>query len=262
MKARALLLSAAFIVGATPLLGAASLPGIRASGTLVTQVSVSGTPVSLGGDISMYHKGAEYRLDVHDVRFPGADATTAALMQQFLPAGGISILYNGATGSAVAWSTAARSYYVIQSGMASNGPPSLLSSSAPSTPAAQGDPLAGIAAIASVMRDMETASVQLTGHRAINGHPTTDVDVQMRRQLPGKPAEDYHAQIAFADDLSGFPVQMTLQSIAPTSSGFGGTVKIDLTTVEQATPNDAVFVMPPGYTRVTGLQGLLGHGAP
>ncbi len=38
----------------------------------------------------------------------------------------------------------------------------------------------------------------------------------MKRQLPGKPLEDYHAQLALADDLGDFPVQIAFASVPAT----------------------------------------------
>ncbi len=37
-------------------------------------------------------------------------------------------------------------------------------------------------------------------------------------------------------------------------------MKLDLTTVVRETPDDAVFAVPAGYTRVSSLSGVLGHG--
>ena len=82
----------------------------------------------------------------------------------------------------------------------------------------------------------------------------------MRRQLPGKPAENYHAQLALADDLGEFPVQIVLQSTPPTPTALGGTVKLDLTNVQaRQSPDDAMFIVPAGYRRVTSLAGVLGR---
>ena len=84
----------------------------------------------------------------------------------------------------------------------------------------------------------------------------------MKRQLPGKPAENYHAQLALADDLAGFPVQLTLQSVPATPSALGGTMKLDLTSVQPDNPDDAMFRVPAGYTRVDSPSGILGHALP
>jgi hypothetical protein len=106
---------------------------------------------------------------------------------------------------------------------------------------------------------VQSATIQLVGHSTVNGHPATELDVQMKRQLPGKPPESYHAQLALADDLGGFPLQITLQSTPATPTAFGGTMKLDLTNVQPDDPDDALFRVPPGYTRVTSPSGVIGH---
>jgi hypothetical protein len=108
-----------------------------------------------------------------------------------------------------------------------------------------------------MLRDVQSATIQLVGHSAVNGHPATNLDLQMKRQRPGKPLENYHAQLALADDLSGFPVQITIQIVPPTTNAFGGVAKLDLTAVEAANPGDDVFAVPQGYTRVDSIAGVL-----
>ena len=104
---------------------------------------------------------------------------------------------------------------------------------------------------------MQSATIQLVGHTTVNGHPATSLDVQMRRQLPGKALENYHAQLALADDLGDFPVQITLQSVPATPRDFGGTAKLDLTEIQRDEPADNLFTIPTGYTRVSSLAGVL-----
>jgi hypothetical protein len=79
----------------------------------------------------------------------------------------------------------------------------------------------------------------------------------MKRQKPGKPLENYHAQLALADDLNEFPLQITFQSVPPAPNAFGGTMKLDLTSVQPDTPDDSMFRVPAGYTRVTSLAGVM-----
>ncbi len=125
------------------------------------------------------------------------------------------------------------------------------------TRAGGGDPLAALANVAAALRDVQSATIQLAGHAMVNGHPTTNLDVQMRRQLPGQPLENYHAQVALADDLGDFPLQIAFQSIPAARGDFGGTMKLDLTTVQRDLPDDDVFAPPQGYTRVSSLSGVL-----
>jgi hypothetical protein len=257
MTSRALAASAALFLTTPVLLGAtAAVPGLRSSGTLVVSANVSGEPIDVGGNVALYHKGTLYRLDVLSLGFPGTSGGISALASTLIGPGGVSLLYDGATGATTAWSNQNRSYFPMTAPRSSSAG---AAPAAPSTPSAPGDPLAGLASLASAQHDVQSATIQLTGHKVVNGHPTTDIDVQMKRQLPGKPLEDYHAQVALADDLGDFPVQIAFASVPATKQAFGGTMKLDLTTVVRETPDDAVFTVPAGYTRATSLSGVLGH---
>jgi hypothetical protein len=248
-------LAAAALLLAVPLPGAsATIPGLRASGTLVVQANVEGSPITLGGRVAVYHKGALYRVDVLSLAIPGAGSDLSAVASQLIAPGGVSFVYDGAAGTFTAWSNANRTYYTgVREHPVIASPPS----ESAVQRASGGDPLAALANLAVALRDVQSATIQLTGHPVVNGHPATALDVQMRRQAPGRPLETYHAQVALADDLGDFPLQLTFQSIAGTRGGFGGTLKIDLTTVQRDVPDDDVFETPAGYTRAASISGVL-----
>ncbi|MEA2687427.1 MAG: hypothetical protein QOJ39_362 [Candidatus Eremiobacteraeota bacterium] len=249
--AAALLLLSPALTGATP-----AIPGLSSSGTLVVQASVQGEPVNVGGKVALYHKGTMYRLDLLSLGFPGVGGDLSALAATLIGPGGVSMLYDGATGSITAWSNANKTYYsdTPSRGTTTAQANNAAANSAPPNP---GDPLAALANLATALRDVQTATIQMTGHSMVNGHPSTGLDVQMKRQLPGKPLENYHAQLALADDLNDFPIQIALQSVPATKSAFGGTMKLDLTTVQRDNPDDNLFTVPQGYTRVTSLSNIL-----
>ncbi len=257
MSARAIAALATVALGLALLGAGPSIPGLRASGTVVVQANVQGQPLNIGGNVALYHKGTAYRLDLLSLGFPGASGDLGALASTLLGPGGVTVVYDGATGSVTAWSSANRTYYAAAP--ARSAP---LPSPAMAAGASGGDPLSALAGVAVALRDVQNATIQLTGHSVVNGHPTTELDVQMKRQLPGKAPESYHAQLALADDLSGFPVQLTLQSSPSASTAFGGTMKLDLTSVQPDDPDDATFRIPPGFTRVPSLSGVLGRGLP
>ncbi len=249
--AAALLLASPALIGATP---PSAIPALRSSGTLVVQTNLQGSPINVGGRVALYHKGALYRLDVLSLGIPGTSGDLSALAATLIGPGGVTMLYDGASGTLSAWSTANKTYYteIPQSGPLQPAPVA-----APNRRSASGDPLAALAGIAGALRNVQSATIQLIGHSTVNGHPATSLDVQMRRQLPGKPLESYHAQLALADDLGDFPVQITLQSVPATPNAFGGTAKLDLTDVQRDDPDDALFTIPSGYTRVSSLAGVL-----
>ena len=246
LAAATLALAAPSLAGAAP-----AITGLRASGTIVVQANVQGQPLNVGGNVALYHKGSLYRLDVLSLGFPGASGDLSALAATLIGPGGVSLLYDGASGQLSAWSSGNKTYYAE----APRATPA--TAPAPSALTAPGDPLAALTTVAAALRNVQSATIQLVGHSTVNGHPATNLDIQMKRQLPGKLPEDYHAQLALADDLNDFPLQITLQSVPATSDAFGGTMKLDLTGVQPDTPDDNLFAVPQGYTRVGSLAGVL-----
>jgi hypothetical protein len=226
--------------------------GFRSTGTLVVQATVSGSPLNVGGNIALYRRGSLYRLDLLSLGFPGTDSTTSAVAGTLLARGGATLIYNGATGAVTAYSNANRDYYEDAPKPAAPGP------TAPPAPApGAADPLAALAGIVRQLHDVQRASIQLTGHSTTNGHATDDLDVLVRRQRPGKALEDYHAQVALADDLDGFPVRILFSSTPAAPQDFGGSLRLDLTDIARETPDDAIFAVPSGYARVTSIGQVL-----
>ena len=248
-----LAISTAVLLAATPLLGASSIPGLRSSGTIVVQADVQGQPINVGGKVALYHKGSLYRLDLLSLGFPGTSPEVSAAAASLIAPGGVTVVYDGATQTLSAWSSANHTYY-----SATPQRPAPSAQPAPvAGPPTGGDPLATLANLAGALHDVESATIQLVGHTTVNGHPATDLDITMKRQLPGHPFEDYHARLALADDLGDFPLQISFQSTPATKSAFGGVMKLDFTTVQRDTPDDAVFVIPAGYTRVNSIANVL-----
>ena len=262
MNLRTLAASAVLLVTTPVLIGAGpALPGLRSSGTLVVQTTISGTPLTVGGNVALYHKGSLYRLDVLSLGIPGTSGDLSALAASFIGQGGISAVYDSSSGALTAWSNANRTYYAatpVRPNTAGAGAPA----PGPAAPAGSSDPLAALGSVATALHDVQSATIQLVGHAPVNGHPATNLDLQMKRQLPGKPLENYHAQVALADDLGEFPLQIVLQSTPATPSAVGGTAKLDLTSIQADTPDDAMFRTPSGYTRVSSIGALLGHTLP
>jgi hypothetical protein len=227
--------------------------GVHATGTMVVQANVSGTPVTLGGDIALFHRGNFYRLDLLSLAFPGPSSPLSTMAGALLPQGGATVIYNGVTGVLTAYSNANRSFYIADSPAPPPRNPAPPSGPAP----VAADPLDALAAVARQLHDMQSASLQFTGHGTINGHPVSNIDVQLKRQLPGKAPENYHAQFALADDLDGFPVQLLVSITPPTANDFGGNARLDLASIVPEAQADSVFAVPGGYTRVSNIGDVL-----
>lgn len=248
----ALLLAA---LTAAPAHGRSDSPatGFHSTGTLVVQAMVSGSPLNVGGNIALYRRGSMYRFDLLSLAFPGTGAAASAAAGALLVPGGATLIYDGATGAITAYSNGNRDYY-------ENAPkPATPGSATPPPAAAAGaaDPLAALAGVVRQLRDVQRASIMLTGHSTINGYATDDLDVLVRRQRPGRSLEDYHAQLALADDLDGFPVRILFSSTPATPQDFGGSLRLDLTAVARDLPDEALFAVPVGYTRVASIGEVL-----
>jgi hypothetical protein len=243
-------------LAAAPCAGSADAlaTGFHSTGTLVVQATVSGSPLNVGGNIALYRRGSMYRLDLLSLAFPGSAAMTSAAAGALLAPGGATLIYNGATGVMTAYSNGNHDYYE-NSPTAATPRPTAAPATAP--PVGAADPLAALAGVVRQLHDVERASIMLTGHSTTNGHATDDLDVLVRRQRPGKALEDYHAQLALADDLDGFPVRILLSSTPPTPQDFGGSLRLDLTAIARETPDEALFAVPAGYTRVASIGEVL-----
>jgi hypothetical protein len=235
--------------------------GFHSTGTLVVQATISGTPLSVGGNIALYRRGSMYRLDLLSLGFPGTDATTSAVAGALIAPGGATLLYNGATGAVSAYSTGNQVYYEDTKSRRPDGPapprPAIGTGGADRAGPTASDPLTILAGVVRQLHDVQDASIALTGHSTTNGHPTDDLDVLVRRQRPGKAREDYHAQLALADDLDGFPVRILFSSTPPTPQDFGGSLRLDLTAIVPEPPAEGDFVVPAGYRRVNSLGEVL-----
>lgn len=259
MNRQATALSAALLLTAPALLGAdAPPPGLKATGTLVVQTTLQGSPINVGGNVAFYRKGNLFRLDLLSLGIPGTSGDLSALATALIGPGGMSAVYDTTTGSLTAWSNAHRTYYTATPERRAAATPAATQSSA----ASAGDPFAVLANVAGALRDVQSATIQLVSHAPVNGHPATNLDLQMRRQLPGKPLENYHAQLALADDLGEFPLQIAFQSTPANASAIGGTAKLDLTSVQADNPDDATFRVPAGYTRVSSIGAVFGGAVP
>ena len=229
--------------------------GFHSTGTLVVQATVSGSPLNVGGNIALYRRGSMYRLDLLSLAFPGTGAMTSAAAGALLAPGGATLIYNGVTGVMTAYSNGNHDYYENTPTAAATPRPAATPGAAPLVGAA--DPLAALAGVVRQLHDVERASIMLTGHSTTNGHATDDLDVLVRRRRPGKALEDYHAQLALADDLDGFPVRILFSSTPPTPQDFGGSLRLDLTAIARETPDEALFAVPAGYARVTSIGEVL-----
>jgi hypothetical protein len=233
---------------AFPLLAAAPAPpvNLHANGEIVVDTNLQGAALVVGAHIGFYRSGGRYRIDFLSFGFPGTSATASAAAGSFLPPGGITAIYDGASSMLTLYSTVNRTYYRDKAHFS----PAPVASSPPATAAspAPADPLAMVQQAATSLANVQAFSLTLVGHSTIDGHPVSTFDLIVKRQPPGKPLEDNHATISFAEDLGGMPIRILVSSNQPTGSM--SKMRLDLTDATLAPVGDDVFRVPDGYTRV------------
>ncbi len=255
MTARLALAVTAIVVRAEPV-GAQQPTGVSARGTLTAAVTFSGTNLPVGGTIALYRRGASYRLDLLSIGIPGADATLSALATPFLMPGGITLLFDARSNTYTVLSMATKRYF---SGSRSlQGP----RTGGAAVPTAVGDPFAGFGTIIHTLGAYQSFSLTTTllERATVNAHPATRVDINLQEQRIGGTPETVHVQLALADDLDGFPVQIVASRVTSGSGEVTGSATLDLTSVDRVPPPPSTFVVPAGFTRVDSLASVLRPG--
>ena len=244
---------------AFPTLALAADPnaGFTARGTLVAQTVFSGTRINLGGNIALASRGQALRADITNLGIPGSDPTLNALLQQFLPAGGVSVLIDQSQNSTIVWSDAKRKFYQFPS-----------SAPAAGGAAATGITAAGAGAAGSIVQALESGrffqnystfseSVNMTGHGNVNGHQSTLVHFAYNAQRKGKAAESIDGDLALADDQQELPVRIS----AATKGSMTGSFRMDFTSVSAVAPDPGMFSVPSGYAKANDPSEIFGVGS-
>ncbi len=206
--------------------------GISARGTIAATVTMSGTSLPISGQIALYRRAADYRLDLLSLGLAGVDPAIGALAAPFLAPGGITVLFASGTNTYTAYSNATRRYVRKQL----------------SAPAAA-DPLSGIGAVIRNLGSYQAFAMTTTllGHATVNGHPANRLGMNLQDQRTGGSAETIQVQLALADDLDGFPVQLVLNRTG--GQGPTGSATIDITSVDRTVPDATLFAVPAGFTQ-------------
>ena len=167
--------------------------------------------------------------------------------------GGITLLFDASSNTYTVLSPGTKRYF------SGSRTPQPARGGAPSAAAPVGDPFAGFGTIVRTLGAYQTFSLTTTllGHATVNAHPATQVDVNLQEQRIGGRPETIHVQLALADDLAGFPVQIAGSRSAAGPGEVAGSARIDLTSVDRTTPPPSTFVVPPGFTRVNDLPSVL-----
>lgn len=246
--------AAAFLVASTARTMGADPPGLSAHGTIVAQARVNGTPMNLGGEIALMTRGKQLRVDLIKLGVPGTDPALNALITQFLPQGGISLVFDQGTGAMMIWSDAKRKFYVFKAANATPAP----------QPSATQEPTFG----SSIVEMMESGkffkdyavfseSVVMGARSTVNGHPASNLHVQVKMQKHGGSLTDTSADVALAEDQQYLPLR-----IAVTVKPQNYSARIDFTQISAASPDPSVFSTPAGYTQAADPSEIFGTALP
>ena len=236
---------------ATPLPAPSPMPlaGFSAHGTLAVDANMMNSPISVNAECAVWARSRLVRFDV--LKFAASSATQAAnpMVNQFLPTGTISIVYDQNTRVTTMWSDIKREYY--QSKAAAPSPkPKAAATPKPSEESPMDQFLRATRAITTY--DTFSTSLALVGHQPINGHTSSLFHMTIQAQKHGEKLRDVSGDMAFADDLSGIPVRLWI-----TSKGeYDGTVKLDLTSASTDAPDPSVFRVPSGFKKVATMMEL------
>jgi hypothetical protein len=235
--------------------------GYVGAGDVVIGTTIAGAAITLGGHITLEERGSRLRIDVLSLAIPGMDPTLSALASgQLFPPGGFTISYDRRDGTYTVWSSAKHAYYV--------GGGRTTSANASDTPSTFSNPAAGaianganlfdaFGALRGLKNDSAfSASVMLTGHTNLFGHPVTGVSYKLTQSaLAGNASLDAHGELQLADDLDEVPVRVTAS--LTTANIPQSSLQLNLTSLAKKTPDEADFVPPSGYTRAKSIGDVL-----
>ncbi|PZR57117.1 MAG: hypothetical protein DLM50_06615 [Candidatus Meridianibacter frigidus] len=264
MTTRAAICAAIFVLSTTSVAQAqdattapVTAAGFTAQGTLVAQATLSGTPVNIGSDITLMSRGNDLRLDILRLGVPGTDAAMNALVQQFLPHGGLTLVVNHENNSMTVWSNERKTYFTFDSGKSSPA------SSSGTMTAAQNGPAGSVLQLLEIgkeFRDLSAfnASFALVGHQSLSGHTVSVVRYSYARQKRGQKSQAVTGDAYFADDLQGFPVRLS----GAVKGSFDGRFQLDLRNIATTAPDPSSFEIPAGYSRAADPSGVFGVSIP
>ncbi len=233
----------------------AATQGYTGTGNAVIQTNLAGAALTVGANVAFEARGDRFRLDLLSVAVPGTDPTVSALAgSQLFPPGGFTVVYDRVGSTLTIWSPAKRTYYVVQK-------PTPSATSAPVAMPA-GNTLTGMLAALRGFKDDRSfsASVTMTGHTTLFGHPVTGLGFHVSAVPLTGSALDVGGEFQLADDLDAFPLRLTATIAAGTFPA--SSLRVEFPTLAKATPRDADFAIPAGFTAAATLGGVLGRSLP
>lgn len=224
---------------------AATPRGIVGRGEIsLDMVNPKGGKMGFAGRMSFEQRDDAFRLDVTSFTLINPAGTSVELAP-----GGLTMVVDRRRQRFVIWSTARRTYF-----WGDLPKPSLpLAATTPEQtpePAPSGSPRPrrnrNFSPFAGA-KDLKVFSIaiDMSGHGTTNGHPSTGFTYRWHTESNDGKVNDLNGVLQTADDLSGMPVQFTLN--VALQSGFTGALRADITSFEKRDPPKLDFLVPVGY---------------
>jgi hypothetical protein len=230
-----------------------AVTAFTARGRLTLQATSAGKATNFEIDLGVMRRTGLVRIDLEKIRISADDPMADALLQQLVPRGGVSIVFDQKTQMVTIWSSQTHVYFRSKFSFKR---PSLVPTPRPS-------PTPKRAASPSIFEpltqfDVYRQSLELTGHEPVNGHPASVYSFNVRMQKHGGKMQEIDGTAAFAEDLAGIPLQLVLTG----TGGSTGNLRADLLLITPASPPVSLFAVPKGYRKAKTLLDLVRPAAP
>jgi hypothetical protein len=194
----------------------------------------------LGASVAFEVRRLKFRLDLLSVTLPSAMTQASGGPAPPFPPGGCTIVVDPTASKFVLWVPRTKKYFAGKLPKPSFGgkPKPTPGVGAPAHPF---DPLV----VFRLLKGIKTFSFALTGHSAMNGHPTSQYDFTLAREYGAGNSFAVHGQMQLADDMDELPVLFQVSvsgNKLPESS-----LRYDLTSLERRLPPETDFHPPGGY---------------
>jgi hypothetical protein len=206
-----------------------------AVGSLSLKAEAPGKSAGVRAEIHVAHDNMLTRIDVLNVAMTADNGMGP--VSRSMPIGALSVVIDQAKGLLTLWSSKRPVYYQVK---------------LPFQRSVVGV-TNGLSALAHY--DVVSASLNLVGHKVIDGHMASLLAFALKTKRRGGKLQSVVGHLALADDLSGMPLRADV-AIGP---GETKSVKIqmDLSSISAGVPSAAEFAFPKGYTRTTQLGVIL-----
>jgi hypothetical protein len=248
----AVLFAIVVLASPRPQMAATGPSGFSAHVALSIQATGPKGQLALRGAAVCERRGGLVRFDLLTLALDGGNGGVS--VPSLTPSGGYAVVYDTASMVYTVWSPSRRVYYT------GKGKPPIANPAATPTPEPSPSPGSNVSSFLAKLKDLRQFSVSLSlaaDKTPIGGHPTTNFDFKLVRQVTGGDPTNVTGRASFADDLGGIPLLFVLAA----SDGPGGAqtanLRAALSDVNQNTPPEPDFKPPAGFKKVDSLLDVI-----